>query len=387
MFKVNRFLAIIILFFFVLSCGGGGGGEGGSTTTSSSDTTLNSSNAPKAGSTVVSSVLDLSTSAGTMLTVKDTADSNPEPPLSGILQAILYAYNETYGKAYKDTLYLATTSVSCPNGGSISISGSYPNLTMTFNQCKYGTATLNGSQSTSFSSITSTSASFTATTSNFTYSDSSISVTMTNVTSNYSISFSGTYLSYTGTMSGTIGYTLASVSKSYQYDNFKITMTSSSSGTTLSISGRIKDDCLNGWVTVSTNTAIFIPTGSAYPTSGAVLVTSGSDTVKVVFNSNSSISVYYNNTLVSTYTDYTQVRNLCNSLSLGIQWPVASPTVTQYYSYYNTTYGKYHAGMDITGNTAVYATASGTVRRIDNGTYVNENHNKGLKGVGSSNFI
>lgn len=68
------------------------------------------------------------------------------------------------------------------------------------------------------------------------------------------------------------------------------------------------------------------------------------------------------------------------SMAQTFQWPVVSPNVTQYYSHYNTTYGKYHAGMDITsatGNTAVYATESGTVRRIDNGIYINENHNMG----------
>lgn len=60
------------------------------------------------------------------------------------------------------------------------------------------------------------------------------------------------------------------------------------------------------------------------------------------------------------------------------QWPVVPHTVTRNYSYYDTTIGKYHTGMDLTSkNTAVYAVASGTVRRIDNRPDANNNHGMG----------
>ncbi len=63
------------------------------------------------------------------------------------------------------------------------------------------------------------------------------------------------------------------------------------------------------------------------------------------------------------------------------QWPVDSPIITQEYAAYNDgSANKYHTGLDIVssmGSTEVFAVDSGTVNRIDNNTFNNENHGMG----------
>jgi hypothetical protein len=86
---------------------------------------------------------------------------------------------------------------------------------------------------------------------------------------------------------------------------------SNGGGGTVSISGRIKASCLGGWVTITTNNPIFIPTNADCPTAGEVVITSGGNSVKVVIASDSKITIYYNNTLVQTYNNCEDVDGLC----------------------------------------------------------------------------
>ena len=63
------------------------------------------------------------------------------------------------------------------------------------------------------------------------------------------------------------------------------------------------------------------------------------------------------------------------------QWPVDSPKITQEYAAYNDgSANKYHTGLDIVsskGSTEVFAVDSGTVNRIENNTFNNDNHGMG----------
>ena len=79
-----------------------------------------------------------------------------------------------------------------------------------------------------------------------------------------------------------------------QYDDltysFEPTTIDSVSGVLVSINGRYRGACMDGWVTFETLTPIFIPESSSCPTSGQVKI-SGNGQAMVTFNADGSVNI------------------------------------------------------------------------------------------------
>ncbi|MBM4339513.1 MAG: choice-of-anchor D domain-containing protein [Deltaproteobacteria bacterium] len=131
-------------------------------------------------------------------------------------------------------------------------------------------------------------------------------ITITGFTMEADHLISGT-IEVSGTLSGTSGGSPIDM----ECEQFKIEFVPSSTGTTITISGRIKPSCLGDWVTITTPTPIFIPMGDACPTAGEIVAISGEYTVRIVISSNYNITVYFNETLIQTYTNCRDVAALC----------------------------------------------------------------------------
>ena len=131
-------------------------------------------------------------------------------------------------------------------------------------------------------------------------------ITITGFTMEADHLISGT-IEVSGTLSGTLGGSPIDM----ECENFKIEFVLSSTGTTITISGKIKPSCLGDWVTITTPTPIFIPMGDACPTAGEIVAVSGEYTVRILISSNYNITVYFNGTLIQTYTNCREVAGLC----------------------------------------------------------------------------
>jgi hypothetical protein len=150
----------------------------------------------------------------------------------------------------------------------------------------------------------------------FTYADTYTGddVTITNLTitiTGFTMDPVDHLLSGTITISGVLSGMLGGSPIDVECDNFKIEFNSSSGGTTIDISGKIKASCLGDWITITTNKSIFIPIGDYCPTAGEIVVTSGGYNVKIMISSDYKITVYYNDTLIETYNNCQEVIGLC----------------------------------------------------------------------------
>lgn len=134
-----------------------------------------------------------------------------------------------------------------------------------------------------------------------------------NLTMTFSnVAFSGNELtSATIAITGAVSGSVSGEPVNIECDDYRMTFSSIASGETVSVSGRIKPSCLGGWVTITTNTPLFIPIGALCPTAGEVVALSGANSVKVVIASDSKITIYFNDSLVTTYNNCKDVDGLC----------------------------------------------------------------------------
>lgn len=333
--KAMKLLALILICMLpmMLSCGGGGGGGG----TTETGATLTANNAPQAtGAAIQSAHLILVTGAAeavgpaSAFSKTYSKDQIRKPPLRSILDNAI-----SLSKAQRTKVKLHAqgsmppTTETCSNGGTITMSATWTgpddptdpshivnfNATMTFNSCKEDTVTLNGTMSVAFEGSLGAPTKITISIPNFSYANTetndnititSLTMVVTNVTFSGEELIGGTLI-LTGAVSGSAGGDPISV----ECDNYTIVFSSGVTGETFYISGRLKPSCLGGWVTIATNTPIFVPAGADCPTAGEIVITSGGNSVKVVIASDSKITIYFNGTLVQTYNDCEEVDGLC----------------------------------------------------------------------------
>ncbi len=333
--KTEKLFALILVAILplMLSCGGGGGGGG----TAQPGATLTSSNAPAAsGATVQSTRLILFTDAvegiGTASISSKTysKDLMRKPPLRSILEKAVALSKAQRTKAeLRAQGSMPPTTEACGGGGTVTTSATWIgpddptdpsqvvnfNATMTLSSCKEDTSTMNGTMSVAFEGSLSAPTKITISMPNFSYANTetndnititSLTMVVTNLTFSGEELIGGTLI-LTGAVSGSASGDPISV----ECDNYTIVFSSGVTGETLSISGRLKPSCLGGWVTIATNTPIFVPAGADCPTAGEIVVASGENSVKVVITSDSKITIYFNGTLVQTYNDCEDVDGLC----------------------------------------------------------------------------
>ncbi|MBZ0157724.1 MAG: hypothetical protein K8I29_16130 [Alphaproteobacteria bacterium] len=317
---------LALLCTILVSCGGGGGG---------SSSLLSSTNADKAGSALAQTIgIESSLSELGEYGTSKSLPSSPGSPLTAILSNAVSIAGSSQGDGLNKM-----SSSSCSGGGSIAVSDSGSAYNASFNSCRSGTVTMSGSMN-----IALDGSRYTVTTSGFSYSETSTdtSLNLDNLTIVYSsVTMSGSRLTgYTGTITGSITGTMRGKAVSEECNNLSIS-TSLTNGVTVSISGQVKYGCLGSdWLTVTTTTPIYYPASSysgvsggsfsgsvegvsiyswsprstsvsACPTAGEVTATSGGNTVKVSIASDSKVSLYYNDSLIQTYSDCDSIEGLC----------------------------------------------------------------------------
>lgn len=327
-----------ILFFAILSltiiinlsgCGGGGGGGG------DTGSILKPENAPQAASAVsqaaqfvqFQSVLNM---GGDVFKTSSTSTNSPSSTsLISIFNNIL---SISKAQRYKSELSIAGSmpaeTLQCTNGGTITDSATWTGpdepkdpsevadfkATMTFSSCKEEDTIMTGTVTIAFSGSLSNPTKFTFSTSTFTVSklpnqvmtltDFNMDITDLHLTND---ELTKATLTMSGKVSGTINGTPVNV----ECDNYKVVGETVNNGSKITISGKMKPSCIGGWVTITTNTPVFVPENADCPTDGEVIATSGENSVKMVIASDSKISIYFNNTLVQTYNDCEGVVGLC----------------------------------------------------------------------------
>ncbi len=328
-FKDYIYKAIVIFSTFAIilitGCGGGGGGNGGAPP-QTGGAQLTANNTPQAGSAVIQALYlggPLS-AAGEIqplsISSKTSSKNYSKPPLRSILDKVV---SISKAQRHKSEVHAAgsmpPTTESCTGGGNVTVSATWQgpdeptdpsqivnfNGNITFNSCKEDTVTLNGSMNIAFEGPLSNPTKLTISASNFTYADSETgdNITMAN--------FKLVFTDGTMTLAGTIRGTVDGESVNEEYDKFRMAFSSDIGGITVSISGRVNPSCLGGWVTITTNTLIFIPKDADCPTAGEVVITSGGNSARMVIASDYKITIYFNGTLVQTYNDCEEVDGLC----------------------------------------------------------------------------
>jgi hypothetical protein len=328
-FKSNNFELVILalsLALILTGCGGGGGGGG------QAQSILNSDNAPQ----VAGSVLQAAAAAGRTTELGETETLSvssvtlSKPLLRRILnRAMSISKTEISQAELLAQGSLPSTTENCAGGGTVTLSATWTDnpqdpsnvinlqMTMTFNSCREGTETLNGAMTIAYSGSLLNPTTLTISASNLSLVDTATgdNITMTNYSMVFSdLVFSGDELTGgTITMTGTISGTVGNDPIYQEYDNFKNVFMEDATGASISISGRVRVSCLGDWITITTHTPIFMPAGASCPTEGDISVTSGGNSVQVVIESDLTVTVYYNDTLVQSYSDCEEVDGLCPS--------------------------------------------------------------------------
>jgi hypothetical protein len=308
---------LISLATLLAGCGGGGGDTSRS---GGPDATLTASNAAQAGDAVVQAV-KLITPATLGQVKAGSVSPGKSAPLMAIFQNVVPAVGQRFAKGKQAS---AIYHQDCSGGGNIEVGTPVPvsldhvQADVNVNSCTIGTSTMNGvlqvTVPTDQIGDPLHATEFTIEVSSFTYSDS---ITTLSLTDNFTIvakdmSWDGdTPTSGTITLGGTVSGTTSSGPINIGCDSLEFQFSAETSGVAVSVSGRINASCLGGWVTLSTNQAIFFPSNANCPTGGEIVASSGGSSVTMHVEASSKIDIYFNGSLVQTYNDCSEVIGLC----------------------------------------------------------------------------
>jgi hypothetical protein len=318
-YKSLHVTGILVLSLATLMAGCGGGG-GDTSRSGGPDATLTASNASQAGDAVVQAVKLIA--PATLGQVK-AGSVSPEKrsPLAAIFQNIAPVVGQRWASEKQSS---AIYHKDCSGGGDIEVTNLSPvsadhvEADVTVNSCKIGSSIMNGTLKVTLPIDQADdplhATEFTIEVSSFTYSDS---ITTLSLTDNFimvarDFSYDGnTPTSGTITLGGTVSGTTGSGPINIGCDSLEFQFSADSSGVAVSVSGRINASCLGGWVTLSTNQAIFFPSNASCPTGGEVVISSGGNSVTMHVEASSKIDIYFNGSLIQTFNDCSEVVGLC----------------------------------------------------------------------------
>lgn len=326
-------IGVVMLFLscFLTNCGGG---DGASTSRGGGpDASLTASNAQQVGDVVAQAVKLVVPTASLGDSKAFGISSMKRPPLLNIIEKVISASGKSI--AAKHISALTSINDNCENGGNITLNinkadpiNHIINADINVNSCAIGTQILNGTMEVEYV-VESIDAlinptldnlknfkKVTITTSGFTYAntDDNDNVTLANLTLVLKdFTYNGNIL--TGgsiTLGGAVSGILDGETINVECDSFRLLFTSDPNiGLTVSVSGRIKASCLNGWIRMVTNSPVYLPVNAHCPTGGDIVVSSGGNNVKVIIASDSKITVYFNNDLVHTFNSCDDVKGSC----------------------------------------------------------------------------
>jgi hypothetical protein len=325
-----KFLALIFSLALIFTCCLSSEDEEEGTTQTTA--TLSEDNAPKTAGAAIQAVnvVGAFSGLGGIGFSSVSLDTHDKSPLGRIIDkalSITKLQRSTADLFAQGSMPLMTED--CTDGGSMTFSATWigpdqpsgPSdvqdftATITLNSCTEGTETQNGTFIITFNGSMENPTGITLTTPILSFIDTATNdnLTMTNLTLSITIpTISGEEITGgTFSLDGAIYGSVDGDPINQEYDDFRIVMSSDTTGDTASISGSLKAVCIGGWVTITTNTPVFVPIGANCPAEGEMTITSGDNTVRVVVASNSTITVYFNDALVQTYNDCEEVDGLC----------------------------------------------------------------------------
>lgn len=314
---------------FIIASGGGGGDS----SAPAESAVLDSGNADAAADAIMQS-LDMAgptamLDGGVPLSAAGGA-MQVDSPLRGVFSTALDGYRTAVAEAQGMSTPLVQ--YDCENVGvgtmdipdlteqdliQASITGSL-SITMSYSNCVQGTQTLDGSMTMHIIGdvVNHNVNSMTITASYFNFIDSATSenIIMTGyqmigdqLTFDAQDELTAATFRITGDIQGTVDGQAIDAS----FHRFAVRFVEQVGGETLTINGMLNNDCIGGWATVSTATPLFMPDLADCPTAGVFSVKSGDNIVRAEAASNSSVSVYFNDVLVTTYTTCNDVEGSC----------------------------------------------------------------------------
>jgi hypothetical protein len=324
-------VVMLSLSCFLTSCGGGS--DASTSREGGPDASLTASNAQQVGETVLQAVKLVAPTA-TLGDLKiSSIYSEKRPPLVSILEKVMSVSGNSI--TAKHISSLNSINESCANGGNIEVNitsidplDQVINADINVNSCMTGTQTLNGTMKVeyvveSIDALTDPSLDnlknfkkATITTSGLTYvnTENNDNVTLTNLTVVLKdFTYNGNILKGGSiTLGGTVTGIIAGETINVECDSFGLRFTTdSTTGVTVSVSGRIKASCLNGWVRMATNSQVYYPVNAHCPIGGDIVVSSGENNVRVIIAADSRITIYFNEDLVQTFNSCDDVKGLC----------------------------------------------------------------------------
>lgn len=338
--KTSKVMALILSSAVLAIYGCGGGGGGGEEKTPA---TLTSSNAPTAAAGTIQA-LSLNGLSSIAATAAAGIDGKERSVQKGALREILdttlsLVRNDGNGKLRAAALSGSNVTVNTQcTSGSMAINASWTNQrdtngdgrtddfenfsgSITFANCVEGSETFDGSESITVTGWLSAPTGITLT-ANMTFVDTKGTTTVTdddNLTfTNLTMSLTGIsrdqttgeVISATMSITGTVSGMESGDPVNLGFDAFTLTFSRDASGETVSISGSLYVPCVGGWVTITTLTPVFTPAGSPCPTSGDIKITSGGNTVEVVFAAGCDVTVTFNGT--GGFRNFTGLEGQCS---------------------------------------------------------------------------
>jgi hypothetical protein len=329
-----RFLFFFIAVSIVGSCGGSsgrdGGGSGGGTALPQTTLTANNSSAAASAAIKTVNLVGPLSALGGIQIMGTSSEAHSGKLLTYIIEkAISLSKTASSESALISQGILPPLTKNCQDGGTVTASAIWDGPfvpddlsevvdlegTMDFDSCRDGTNVFNGEMDVSFNGPLSAPNIIDIFLRSFSYTDAEDgdSIVLTN------FSIIGTNLIFTGddltaatlTVTGTLSGIADNETINAEFSSFIITYSTSASGVTITVSGMMYASCLGGWVTISTTTAIFIPTSADCPTSGEVVITASGDTTRLVVQQDSQITVLFNDTVVDTYNDCEELESIC----------------------------------------------------------------------------
>jgi hypothetical protein len=330
----NSVISGVLTFFFLVSLIGCGGSDDASTSRGGGqDASLTASNAQQVGDTIVQAVKLVAPTSALGDLKASRISSAKRSPLASVLEKVLSVSINNSITMHSSAL--TTINNSCAGGGSIAIDINSVNpvnkvikADINVNTCTTGTETLNGTMSVeyvmksladltdptldnlkNFEKLTITTARFTyvnaANNDNVTLSD--ITLVLKDFTYNGNI-LTGGSVTLGGSVTGAIGDEQINI----EGDSLRLVFALDKTGAmTVSVSGRINASCLGGWVRITTNLPVFVPSDGGCPTAGDIVASSGGNAVRVVIAEDSGITVYFNSDPIQTFNSCNEVRGLC----------------------------------------------------------------------------
>jgi hypothetical protein len=320
--KMRLSLLVVLLLScsaLIFSCGGGGGSSSGSG--NSGGTAVTSSNASQAASGALEAA-KLFTTAGVVSGVQSTASVAGSHKAGGgpVRSVINEAMDIISGGSKKSasSLKQATDMVPC-DSGTMDISGSGNDASVSFHSCQKGSSFFDGSMSMQFEGDANTPSRITITMPNLRASDSydGFDITFKNFSMDVNnIHWSGYYIDgmtvvLNGDAAGKVD--LAALdSMDISCDNYTGTFQMVTGGETLSVSGSVRTStCFDEWLSISTTTPVFVPDGAECPTDGEVVCSYGGNNIRVVMHSDQQEAIYFNDNLIKTFDNCTEADTVC----------------------------------------------------------------------------